>query len=57
MGGKKIKFTQTADQIVLRGLPEKMPEPLDTVIEIEVQGKPQARPGYLSVPQPASLGK
>ena len=55
--GKKLKFTQTTDQIVITGLPETAPDPLATVVEIEVQGKPKHRPGYMSVPQPPSLGK
>lgn len=56
-GGKKIKFRQTPDQLYLEGLPEKMPDPLGSVVEIEVKGKPRHRPGYMSAPQPSSLAK
>lgn len=38
MGGPKVKFEQTKDRLVLRGLPEKAPDPLDTVIELKFKG-------------------
>jgi len=41
MGGPKIEFTQTKDRLVLRGLPEKAPNPLATVIELKVDGVPR----------------
>jgi len=41
MGGPKIEFSQTKDRLVLRGLPEKAPNPLATVIELKVDGVPR----------------
>ena len=55
--GKKIKFEQTPTQLILSGLPEKMPDPLGTVVEIQVQGKPRQTGTYTTVPQPAALSK
>jgi len=40
MNGSKIEFEQIADRLILKGLPEKAPNALVTVIEIEVEGKP-----------------
>ena len=36
--GPEIKFTQKGQQLWLEGLPEKAPDLLDTVIELEVEG-------------------
>lgn len=58
MNGRAIRFRQTPDQIVLSGLPEKAPDPLTTVIEIQVQGRPRYRPGFHDLPKlmpPATL--
>ena len=41
MGGDEIQFTQKADRLVLLGLPEQAPDPLATVIELEVSGEPK----------------
>ncbi len=41
MGGPKVEFTQTRDRLVLRGLPAKAPNPLATVVELEVEGVPK----------------
>jgi alpha-L-fucosidase len=40
MNGPAVEFEQIADRLILRGLPEKAPNALVTVIEIEVEGKP-----------------
>jgi len=41
MKGKKIKFTQVKDRLVLHGLPDKAPDTLSTVIELKVRGVPK----------------
>ncbi|SHE66491.1 alpha-L-fucosidase [Caldanaerobius fijiensis DSM 17918] len=41
MGGDDIRFTQEKDRLVLYDLPTLPPEPLDTVIELEVEGTPR----------------
>ncbi|MCX7599831.1 MAG: alpha-L-fucosidase [Armatimonadetes bacterium] len=38
MGGAEVEFEQIKDRLVLRGLPEKAPDPLDTVIELKFKG-------------------
>ena len=40
-GGEEIQFTQQADRLVLHGLPAEAPDPLATVIELEVSGEPK----------------
>jgi alpha-L-fucosidase len=40
LNGKKLKFSQVNDRLVLRGLPAEAPDPVDTVIELQVDGKP-----------------
>jgi len=40
MGGRKVKFTQAKDRLVLYGLPKEAPDPLTTVIELKVKGTP-----------------
>jgi alpha-L-fucosidase len=40
MNGPDIQFQQSRGQLIISGLPEKAPDVLDTVIEIEVEGKP-----------------
>jgi alpha-L-fucosidase len=41
MNGPEVQFTQTADRLVLRGLPEHAPDPLATVIELHCDGVPR----------------
>lgn len=41
MSGDDIRFTQEKDRLVLYDLPTLPPEPLDTVIELEVEGTPR----------------
>lgn len=41
MNGPKVRFTQKRDRLVIRGLPAQAPNPLDTVIEIKVDGVPR----------------
>ncbi|NLO74936.1 MAG: alpha-L-fucosidase [candidate division WS1 bacterium] len=55
--GKKIKFEQTPTQLILTGLPEKAPDPLATVVEIQVRGKLRQTGTYMTVPQAAALSK
>ena len=43
--GPAIDFTQEADRLVLAGLPEVAPDPLATVIELEVAGEPRQERG------------
>ncbi|NLO72986.1 MAG: alpha-L-fucosidase [candidate division WS1 bacterium] len=43
--GRKIKFRQVGRQLFLSGLPQEPPDPLATVIQIEVEGKPKAATG------------
>lgn len=47
-GGDQIEWAQNGDRLLLRGLPEEAPDPLDTVIEMEVEGDPRHElgPGY-----------
>jgi alpha-L-fucosidase len=40
VNGPKLRFTQTEDRLVLRGLPAEAPNPLATVIELAVEGTP-----------------
>jgi alpha-L-fucosidase len=41
MNGPEVKFTQVRDRLVLTGLPEKAPNALSTVIELQVEGTPR----------------
>ena len=41
MGGRKVKFTQARDRLVLYGLPKEAPDPLVSVIELKVKGTPK----------------
>ncbi len=41
MGGPKVKFEQVKDRLVFKGLPEEAPDPLATVIEMKIKGKPR----------------
>lgn len=38
--GQAVEFEQSADRLVLRGLPVPLPDPIATTIEIEVEGVP-----------------
>jgi alpha-L-fucosidase len=40
VNGPMIQFSQAGGRILLTGLPEKAPDPLVTVIELQVEGKP-----------------
>ncbi|MGQ9513973.1 MAG: alpha-L-fucosidase [Thermoproteota archaeon] len=42
--GKKLPFEQQSDRLFVRGLPARAPDPIDTVVEIELDGKPEAAP-------------
>ena len=44
-GGEEIQFTQQADRLVLHSLPAEAPDPLATVIELEVSGEPRQELG------------
>lgn len=39
-GGEPVEWIQKGDRLLLTGLPEEAPNPLDTVIEMEVEGEP-----------------
>jgi alpha-L-fucosidase len=41
MNGPEVAFTQTENRLVLHGLPETPPNPICTVIEMEVEGEPK----------------
>lgn len=47
-GGGAIEWHQNGDRLLLQGLPQQAPDPLDTVIELEVEGEPRHElgPGY-----------
>jgi alpha-L-fucosidase len=55
MGGPRIVFRQTPNQVILTGLPKKAPDPLATVIELELDGKPRHRRGYYGGNAPRTL--
>lgn len=40
MNGPKVNFTQVLDRLVIHGLPEEAPNPIDTVFELKCDGKP-----------------
>ena len=46
MGGPSIRFTQAGGRVLLHDLPEKVPDLLATVIELEVEGTPTHSRGY-----------
>ncbi len=39
--GPAVRFTQQSDRLVLTGLPTEAPDPLATVIELQVEGEPR----------------
>ncbi|MEZ0298188.1 MAG: alpha-L-fucosidase [Candidatus Methylacidiphilales bacterium] len=41
-GGESIAFEQNGDRLFLRGLPEKLPDPLVTTLVLEVEGIPSS---------------
>lgn len=47
LGGDEVAFEQSADRLVLKGLPEKAPSKLATVFRIDVEGKPVQKLGVL----------
>jgi alpha-L-fucosidase len=53
MNGPEVAFTQTENRLVLHGLPETPPNPLCTVIEMEVEGEPKQvlGAGYVLIEQ------
>ncbi|MEM2884946.1 MAG: alpha-L-fucosidase [Thermoproteota archaeon] len=42
--GKKLPFEQKRDRLFVRGLPSKAPDPIDTVVAIELEGRPEVAP-------------
>ncbi|MCS7120212.1 MAG: alpha-L-fucosidase [Candidatus Bathyarchaeota archaeon] len=48
--GEKVKFEQMEDRVTFRNLPKKAPDPLDSVISIEFDGKPEALPHFRYIP-------
>jgi alpha-L-fucosidase len=45
MGGWEVGFTQTADRLVIRGLPQEAPDPICTVLELQFEGDPAQKLG------------
>jgi alpha-L-fucosidase len=43
LNGRKVKFVQVDNRLVLKGLPAEAPDALATVIELEVEGTPNQR--------------
>ena len=43
--GKKLPFEQMRDRLFVRDLPSRAPDPIDTVVALELDGKPEAMPG------------
>ena len=41
MNGPELRFTQEYDRLVIHGLPEQSPNPLSTVIQLELEGVPR----------------
>jgi len=42
--GKKLTFDQQRDRLFVRGLPPKAPDPIDTVVALELEGRPETLP-------------
>jgi alpha-L-fucosidase len=40
--GKELPFEQRQDRLFVRGLPAESPDPIDTVVALEVEGEPKA---------------
>lgn len=43
--GKRLSFEQKRDRLFVRDLPMRSPDPTDTVVALELDGKPEAVPG------------
>jgi len=41
---RKLSFEQQRDRLFVRGLPAHSPDPIDTVVALELDGKPEAMP-------------
>lgn len=39
--GKKLSFEQKGDRLFIKGLPIRAPDPTDTVVVLEIEGKPE----------------
>ncbi|MEM2639410.1 MAG: hypothetical protein QW113_05265, partial [Candidatus Bathyarchaeia archaeon] len=39
--GKTLPFEQREDRLFIKGLPRRAPDPIDTVIAIDLEGKPE----------------
>ncbi len=53
LSGKPVEFTQKGDRLMLKGLPRRAPDRLDTVLVVELEGEPQvldyfASPDYFA---------
>ncbi|RLE98672.1 MAG: alpha-L-fucosidase, partial [Thermoprotei archaeon] len=42
--GEEVKVVQKKDRVFLKGLPRLAPDPYDTVIVLELDGKPEKAP-------------
>jgi len=42
--GKNLLFEQKKDRLFIRGLPLRTPDPMDTVVVLEIEGMPEAVP-------------
>ena len=43
--GKRVKFSQKGNRLILTGLPAKRPDPIAPVIALECRGAPKQRLG------------
>ena len=43
-GGRRLKFRQDAEHVIVQGLPPRAPDPRNTVIVLDVKGKPESYP-------------
>ena len=42
--GRDLPFDQRKDRLFIRGLPSKSPDPIDTVVALAIEGKPETMP-------------
>jgi len=42
--GRNLPFDQQKDRLFVQGLPSNSPDPIDTVIALEIEGKPETMP-------------
>jgi len=42
--GDELPFEQRRDRLFVRGLPSRAPDPIDTVVALELEGEPEAAP-------------